>query len=325
MALGQPTPGELPVLAPMLATPATELPRDQTAWAFEVKWDGMRVVAYLPGDGRLRLVSRNRLQVAFRYPELEELSALLPGTDLILDGEIIAPDRAGRPSFGRLQERMHLNGPAAIRAGARRTPVALMLFDVLWASGELLTGHPYTARRHRLEDLGLEAERISVPPIWEGHGDEAARWTGEMGLEGVMAKRLTSVYRPGVRSRDWLKIKHQTTEELRIGGWIPAGPRATEVKSLLVGVDEGALLRYCGAVGSGFTQVERRRLGAVLSRLQTTEPPFVNARQALDRPEPVRWVRPVLTARVEFREWTDSGYLRQPVWRGLSGGNREVP
>jgi bifunctional non-homologous end joining protein LigD len=301
----------------MLASTGTALPRDQAAWAFEVKWDGMRVLAYLPGDGRLRLVSRRGTDVTARYPELADLPRLLPGTGAVLDGEIVAFDERGRPSFARLQERMPLESPAAIRAGARTTPVALMLFDVLWVGGEPLTGLPYTARRLRLAALELEAERVSVPPAWEGEGETAARWTAEMGLEGVMAKRLASPYRPGARSRDWVKIKHGLTADVRVGGWVPAGPRGAGLKSVLVGVDEPGGLRYCGAVGSGFTVEGRRVLAETLRGLAAPGPPFTNARQARDRPGPLRWARPVLAAEVAFTGWTAQGLLRQPVWRGL--------
>lgn len=310
-------PAVLPVFAPMLATLGTALPPDQSAWAFEVKWDGMRTLAYLPGDGGLRLVTRRGIDVTARYPELAGLPRLLPGTDAVLDGEIVAFDREGRPSFARLQERMPLESRSAIRAGALTTPVALMVFDLLWARGERLTPLPYTARRRRLEELEIEAERVSVPPAWEGEGETAAEWTAGMGLEGVMAKRLASPYRPGERSRDWVKIKHRLFVDVRVGGWIPAGPRGTALKSVLVGVDEPAGLRYCGAVGSGFTQDGRRRLVRTLEGIAAPAPPFANAREAASRTGPVRWVRPVLAAEVECRGWTSGGLLWQPVWRGL--------
>jgi bifunctional non-homologous end joining protein LigD len=312
------SPFSLPELSPMLATPGT-LPADQARWAFEVKWDGIRVLAYLPGDGRWRLVSRNRHDVTARYPELEVLPGLLAGTDAVLDAEVIALDARGRPSFGRLQERMGLNDAAAVEVAMRRTPVSLMVFDVLWASGRLVTALPYTTRRELLEGLGLDSGPVGTPPAWPGDGDTAVAWTREAGLEGVMAKRLESPYRPGTRTRDWVKVKHRRTLDVRVGGWIAADPGATVIKSLLVGTEEAAGLRYCGAVGTGFTQRERSWYAQRLRGLERPATPFVNPGQALERGFPVRWVEPVLAGEVEFAELTAAGQLRMPVWRGLRG------
>jgi bifunctional non-homologous end joining protein LigD len=314
------SPFALPELSPMLATPGT-LPPDQARWAFEVKWDGIRVLAYLPGDGRWRLVSRNRHDVTARYPELEVLPGLLPATDVVLDGEVVAMDARGRPSFGRLQERMGLNDTAAIRAAMRATPVSLMVFDVLWARGGRVTALPYTARRELLEGLGLDSGPVGTPPAWPGDGDTAMAWTRDTGLEGVMAKRLGSPYRPGTRTRDWVKVKHRRTLDVRVGGWIAADPDATVIKSLLVGTEETAGLRYRGAVGTGFTHRQRGLLAERLRALETPVAPFVNPGQALGRGFPVRWVEPVLTGEVEFAELTATGQMRMPVWRGLRGAD----
>lgn len=336
----------LPVLAPMLATPG-RLPVDESRWAFEVKWDGMRVLVYLPGDGACRLRSRNARDVTDRYPELAVLGQLLSGVDAILDAEIVVLDQDGRPSFARLQERMPLSDATAIRVAARTTPVVLMVFDVLWLAGEQVTHLAYTARRRLLEGMAIaEAgaedagggrglgragstpdgpgssagrDRIAVPPAWLGEGAAAMTWTAGMGLEGVMAKRLASRYRPGVRSPDWIKIKHQLTADVTVGGWVSADAEGVWLKSLLIGVPEPAGLRYCGSVGTGFSQVERRRLAQVLHRLEIETAPFTDVRRAVARSEVVRWVRPVLTGEVEFRAWTAAGMVREPVWRGFTG------
>lgn len=199
----------LPMVQPMLATAATGLPSDPAQWAVEVKWDGMRVTVYLDGAGGLRLLTRNANSATDRYPEAAELLELLPGVDAVLDGEVIATGPDGRPSFGLLQERMTLRRPEAIRAAARTRPVTLLLFDVTWLNGRSLTAMSYQARREALESLALNSDRIMVPPVWPGTEVAAAlEWTAQQGLEGVVAKRLASPYRPGARSKDWIKIKH---------------------------------------------------------------------------------------------------------------------
>ena len=320
MALGR-TLVELPLIRPMLATPGTRLPADPDRWAVEVKWDGVRITAYLDGGAGLRLLTRNANQATERYPEAAELQDLLPvGTDAILDCEIIATGPDGRPSFGRLQERMSLRRPAAIRTGARTFPVTLMLFDVLWLNGRSLVETAYLDRREVLESLPLDGHRVVVPPAWPGsEADAALEWTAQQGLEGVVAKRLTSTYQPGVRSEDWVKFKHTKSLDVTIGGWIPSG---TTVKALLVGVRDGADLRYVGRVGTGFSDAEGRALVGLLSHLAIDRSPFT-AGPALPRTEPIRFVRPEVTGEVDYLDITDAGLLGHPVWRGLRGAHAD--
>ena len=318
-------PVDLPVLDPMLATAGT-LPRDRDQWALECKWDGMRTLAYLDGAGGLRLVTRNGNDATDRYPELGVLPELLPGRDLILDGEIVAFDPSGRPSFGQLQERMTLRKPAAIKSAMHEIPVTLMVFDLLWQDGVRTTDLPYAGRGTLLDSLDLRSRHVHVPPGWPGDAaDEALAWTEAMGLEGVIAKRLNSRYRPGVRSREWIKIKHVHSLDVVVGAWVPGGPDGDMVKALLVGVPGKGGLRYRGAVGTGFSQAERRALAAVLRRLDARTSPFTDPLDGLDRGELVRWVRPELTGEVEFAELTDRGRLRQPVWKGLRGHLQDEP
>ena len=314
-----PTPVELPVLEPMLASPGT-MPSDPDEWLFEVKWDGMRLLSSHDGAGGLRLLSRNGNSATERFPELGELARLLPGRDLILDGEAIAPDDQGRPSFGRLQQRMTLRGAPAIRRATYTVPVSLMVFDLLWLDGASLVDLPYAERRALLEELDLGGAHVHVPPAWPGSmAAEAARWTRERGMEGLVAKRLGSRYRPGVRSPEWVKIKYARALDVVVGGWVPGGPRGTAVKSLLVGVVDPSGLRYVGAVGTGFAEAERRALAGLLHGLECPVSPFSGPPAGLDRGESVRFVRPDLQAEVGYAEFTDRGLLRQPVWRGLRG------
>ncbi|MBH5338157.1 non-homologous end-joining DNA ligase [Streptomyces pactum] len=312
----------LPRLAPMLATPGPLPPRGRTGaaeWAYEVKWDGVRALAELPGDGGVRLVSRSGREVTAAYPDLAGIAP--PGLSAVLDGEIVALDEAGRPDFGRLQQRMGLTRPAAVRTAARTWPVTLMVFDVLHLDGRPTLDLPYTERRRLLEALPLGGPRVAVPPSWPpGQGRAALAWTLEHGLEGVVAKRVGSRYEPGRRSRDWIKTKHVRTVDVRIGGWVPQDAGARAVRSLLVGVPAAGGLVYAGSVGTGFSHAESRRLAGLLRPLEVPDPPFAD-RVVTSPGHPPRWVRPELGGEVEYLEWTRGGRLRAPVWRGL----REPP
>jgi len=305
-----------PQLEPMLATPGV-LPTRPEEFALEVKWDGMRVLARLEA-GELRLLSRAGNPATARYPELAELAALLPGRDAVLDGEVIATDGHGRPSFGVLQERMPLRRPAEIAAAMRRYPVTLMLFDVLWLDGRSLLALPYQERREVLESLPLTGLRVVVPPAWPG--SESARalaWSRAEGLEGLIAKRLRSRYRPGARSKDWIKIKHVRSLDVVIGGWVARDPGGRSLKSLLLGRPGPGGLAYVGAVGTGFSEAGRRALTGLLHDLAAPDSPFTGSVTDIDRGEPLRFVRPELTAEVEYLGIGSGGSLRQPVWKGL--------
>ncbi|MEA2185041.1 MAG: bifunctional non-ous end joining protein LigD [Solirubrobacteraceae bacterium] len=302
-------------LVPMLARSGT-LPRDDENWAYEVKWDGVRAICHSE-PGRMRLHSRNLLDITPRYPELGRLNRALSHHRAILDGEVVALDADGRPSFGALQRRMHVGSESAVRRLARDTPVTYMIFDLLWLDGHSLMELPYAERRARLEELDLkEGERWRVPDHVVGHGAELLAATAEQGLEGVIAKRLDSPYEPGRRSANWLKIKNFARQEVVVGGWMPGeGRRRDRIGSLLVGVGEDDGLRYAGRVGTGFTEQELDRLAGLLGPLQRDDSPF-----APGVPKPPRdavFVDPRLVAEVEFREWTDSGQLRAPSYKGL--------
>ena len=318
-----PGPTGPPSLKPMLATPGP-LPSRPEEFALEEKWDGMRVIARLDGAGGLRLLSRKGNQATARYPELAELAALLPGREAVLDGEVIATDERGRPSFGALQERMPLQRPAEIAAAVRRTPVTLMLFDVLWLDGRSLLEQPYRQRRAALESLQAAGRRVAVPVAWPGTAAaQALAWTREQGLEGVIAKRLDAPYRPGARSRDWIKIKHVRSIDVVVGGWVARDPEGRVLKSLLLGLPGPAGLAYAGAVGSGLSEAERRSLPGLLRALAVPDSPFTAAVGDIDRGEPLRFVRPELAAEVEYAGFGSAGSLRQPVWKGLRGSRHE--
>ncbi|MEY9847393.1 non-homologous end-joining DNA ligase [Streptacidiphilus sp. MAP5-3] len=315
MAARPRTPVALPAYTPMLATTAP-LPRDVSHWAAEVKWDGMRVLVYVPGDGTVTVRSRTGGDATERYPELTGVAELLGDRAAVLDGEVVALGADGAPSFGALQERMSLRRPAQIQVARHDTPVTLMAFDLLNAGGHDLTHEPYTRRRTLLTELGLDEGPVRTPPSWIGDLGAAVEWTEAYGIEGIVAKRLDSLYQPGHRSRAWIKHKHRRHVDVRVGGWL-ANERG-ELRSVLVGLPEPRGLRYLGAVGSGMGVNEAADLAEVLRSLELDRSPFVATPTDLGRPDStVHWASPALAAEVEYAELTAGGILRQPVWKGL--------
>ena len=300
-------------LAPMLAV-SGDLPRDDRGWAYEMKWDGMRVLLRVEG-GRLQATSRNGNDVTARFPELRGLGEALGTVEAVLDGEVVAFDEAGRPRFERLQPRIHVAAPAKARQLASENPVVVMLFDVLWLEGHATIALPYRERRRLLERLALAGPAWQTPPTHEGDGAAVRRTAEELGLEGVVAKRLDSPYRPGERSDAWRKVKVTNGQELVVGGWLAGkGRLAGGLGSLLVGYyDDGGGLRYAGRVGSGIDDTTRGTLEAALADERRATSPFEHAPRL---PDPV-WVEPTLVVEVEFAEWTSVGSLRAPRFKGV--------
>ena len=301
--------------APMLATlGTTQTLRSEKDWAFEMKWDGYRAIAEVR-DGVVRLLSRNGNDLTAAWPEFDELAEAIDG-DAIVDAEIVALNKAGRPDFSRLQSRAKLTKKAEVAKARESTPAHLFIFDILERDGESLAGRSYDERRAALLDAVTERGAIRVPPAFEGDLDSAVASSLELGLEGVMAKKRDALYRPGRRSDDWIKIKHHRSQEVVVVGWRPgAGNRSHRVGSLLLGIPTDDGLRYIGRVGTGFTEKELDELRVRLSRMQrSTSPvsdvPGPDARDA-------HWVTPKLVGEVEFAEWTPTGRLRQASWRGL--------
>ncbi|HEU4658216.1 MAG TPA: DNA ligase D [Capillimicrobium sp.] len=302
-------------LVPMLAKaghlpPASEADR----WAFEIKWDGVRALVFSE-PGRIRLLSRNGRDVTGGYPELRPLNRALSHHSAILDGEIVAFDADGRPSFGRLQQRMHVRGESQVRRLAKDHPVVLVLFDLLWLDGHSLMGLPYDERRAWLEALELTGPAWQTPAAHHGDGAALLQATAAQGLEGLIAKRRDSVYEPGRRTTCWIKVKNVNRQEVVIAGWEPGeGRRENRIGALVVGVHDepGGPLRYAGKVGTGFTEAMLDELRARLEPLRTDERPFGRS-----GPRKAIWVRPELLAEVEFTEWTSDGMLRHPSFKGL--------
>ncbi len=300
-------------VVPMLARLGT-LPADQERWSFEVKWDGVRAIAYAR-PGRLRLESRNLNEITGTYPEVRSILDDLGMSEAVLDGEIVAFDEQGKPSFERLQRRMHVTSPAAVRRLAASIPVVYAIFDLLYLDGHSLIGLPYTERRARLEELELGGRAWRVPAAHPGEGTQLFEATREQGLEGVVAKRLDSRYEPGGRSGAWLKVKHTLRQELVIGGWIPGeGRRAERIGALLMGYYRGDDFVYAGRVGTGFTDRFLSELEVRLRRLSRDSSPFTTGPKL---PRNAVFVEPSLVAEIEFREWTADRVMRAPSFKGL--------
>jgi bifunctional non-homologous end joining protein LigD len=315
-AAPEPAAGAAP--KPMLASAAEPLELDdEEEWAFEMKWDGIRAVVEVAG-GAVRILTRNSNDVTAGYPELTEaLAASYPERSMVLDGEIVALDSSGRPSFGRLQQRMGLQKPREVEAARASTKVDLMVFDVLSLDGRSLVRQPYLERRRILADTLPESSGpVHVPPVFDGDLEHAVAASRQLGLEGVMAKKREGVYSPGRRSRTWLKIKHTAAQEVVIVGWRPGkGRRAAQVGSLLMAVpDADGTLHYAGRVGTGFSEKELTAITERLARLERKTAPLADV-PAVDARD-ARWVTPRLVGEVEFHEWTATGRLRQPSWRG---------
>jgi bifunctional non-homologous end joining protein LigD len=299
---------------PMKAKLATDIPRDAASYGFEFKWDGIRAVAFSSG-GRLRLQSRSFEDVTARYPELREMGAAIGSREVVLDGEVIAVDKNGRPSFELLQGRMGLSSETDIRHKMREVPVGYVIFDLLYLDGHSTMQLPYGERRRLLEALKLKGRFWQTPPATAGDGETTLAASRELGLEGVMAKRLESSYQPGKRSDAWLKIKNHQGQELVIAGWLPgAGSREGRIGALLVGFYDGPKLVYAGKVGTGFTEKMLARLQSLLEPLRRPTSPFDEGAKP---PKGAIFTEPRLVGEFEFSEWTRSGQLRQPSFKGL--------
>ncbi|MBI2766613.1 MAG: DNA ligase D [Chloroflexi bacterium] len=310
-------------IEPMLAR-QSELPRDDAAYGFEIKWDGIRAILFSEG-GRIHIQSRNLLDITKQYPELHELGESLGAHEAILDGEIVSLDADGIPSFARLQNRMGVAREADVRRRMHEYPATYMVFDLLYLDGHPVMHLPYTERRKLLESLELDGPSWKTPAYHAGDGKAMLAATAARGLEGVVAKRLDGLYEPGKRSGAWLKTKNNLGQEFVIGGWTPgAGSRQDTLGALLIGyydrtpADAEASgkpqrLHFAGKVGTGFTDEFFRGLIPRLQQMERKDSPFDHG-----IPEAgARFVEPRLVAQVRFTEWTRAGTLRHPAFLGL--------
>lgn len=308
-------------LKPMLSKGGA-LPQNNEAYAYEIKWDGVRAVLHSQ-RGKIDIVSRNVLSITHRYPELQQLGETITEHDVVLDGEIIATDEHGRPSFSRLQERMGLNAANDIQRRLESVPVIYMIFDILYLDGRSLIGLPYHERRRLLEQMELVGPSWQTPPYFTGEGSIVLDACRQQRLEGLIAKKLSSKYEPGRRSGEWLKVKVRPRQEFVIGGWLPGeGAREGHIGSLLVGYferpastgDDLGKLHYAGRVGTGFSDTSLMQLEEAMRHLASNNCPFGDMDSSL---RSAVYVDPILVGEVEFAEWTHKNTLRQPSFKGL--------
>jgi bifunctional non-homologous end joining protein LigD len=304
-----------PPYAPMLAEGGWK-PFDRDGWWFEPKFDGIRSITSMATD-RTRLITRNGRDVTDKYPELLMVHELVNQVNAVLDAEIVAFDEDGKNSFEALQQRMNLSNEREIKRIAQKIPVALVAFDLLWLDGQDLTGLTLEERRELLETIVETDHRLQVITHVEREGKAFVQAARELGLEGVVAKRVGSRYQPGRRSPDWRKIKLTNTQDCVILGWTPGqGGRTGSFGALLVGAYDDGVLRWIGQVGTGFTQ---KTLDLVLERLT----PLVRPSPPGDDPElagvrGATFVEPNVVCEVEYLEITkSSNKMRAPSFKGL--------
>ncbi|AYE97593.1 ATP-dependent DNA ligase [Mycobacterium paragordonae] len=290
-------------LAPMLTTHGSVTGLKKGPWAFEGKWDGYRLLVNAD-HGDLALRSRSGRDVTGEFPQLRSVAADLADHHVVLDGEVVALDQHGVPSFHQMQNRV------------RATRIEFWAFDLLYLDGRSLLRAKYSDRRRLLETLG-EAGDLIVPELLPGDGDEALQYSAKQGWEGVVAKKRDSTYQPGRRSASWIKDKHWNTQEVVIGGWRQGeGGRGGGIGALVVGIPGPDGLQFAGRVGTGFTDRDLANLKKTLAPLHTDESPFSTKLPARDA-RGVTFVRPSLVGEVRYSEWTPDNRLRQPSWRGL--------
>ena len=279
-------------------------------WLFEIKWDGVRALAWIQ-DGELTLRARHGADITKRYPELGALPEALTAREAILDGEIVALDATGHSNFGRLQERMHVRAPA--KHLTEQVPVVFYIFDLLYCDGYDLRGAPLLQRKQLLQRVLHTSDRFRYADHQLERGKELFELASQNGLEGIVAKRTNSRYASG-RSLNWLKLKVVQTLDAVIAGWTAARTTALPLGSLLLGLYQDKKLRFVGHVGSGFDAKKLEELASKLNDLKTSICPFDTEPETNEK---AFWVKPELVARVKFGAWTQDEVLRHPVFLGL--------
>jgi bifunctional non-homologous end joining protein LigD len=300
---------------PMLATPEKD-PFDDPKWSYEIKLDGFRTMA-LVRNGKVKLLSRRGNDATRQFPELSQLAILYRGADAVLDGEVVAVDEEGRPSFGLLQERTGWKGGRSSTEPHPYIPIIYYCFDVLHAGGHSLVDVPLFERRRLLRAQLLDGPSVRLLDSFAGDDGKllfaAAKQAGQ---EGIVAKRLASRYQAGKRSKDWLKIKAIRTQSCAIVGYTPPQGGRKYFGSLAVGVLVRGRMTYAGQVGSGFDEATLKAIQAAVDPLPGGAAPDVT--HSDPAPRDVTWVTPALVCEVKYNEWTREGVLRQPTFLGMN-------
>ena len=303
-----------PAMKPMLAEAGHDA-FDSPEWTFEPKLDGVRTLAYVSTDGT-RLFSRTARDQTAQYPELGNLATYVLGVHAVLDGEIVALDAKGQPSFGLLQQRINLGSVTEIEQIRKSIPVHFYVFDILWLDGRNLCPDPLTERRRVLHEVVTQAGPIAFALSVDGNGKEFFQAAKNLGIEGIIGKKLDSIYEPGRRSKHWRKIKAMKTLDCVVLGWTPgSGSRSHTFGALLVGAYDDGALRWIGQVGTGFSGQLLADLQRRLESIEVADPPISDP--ALKAVKGARWVRPELVCEVTYLEITSGGKLRAPSFRGL--------
>jgi bifunctional non-homologous end joining protein LigD len=303
-------------LSPMLAT-LSDRPFSDPHWLFEIKWDGVRALAFIH-NGELKLRARSGNDITANYPELQQLPKLLAASDAIFDGEIAVLDDRGRSNFEKLQERMHVRNPSPNLVA--EFPVVFFAFDLLYCDGYDLRESPLVERKQLLQKLLHSSANIRFSDHQLEKGRELFELAKENGLEGIVAKRIDSRY-VSDRSPHWLKLKTSHTLDAVIGGWTAPRGAGLPFGSLLLGLYEGEKLRFAGHVGSGFNTQSHKKIFAKLQALHSDRCPFA---EPPDSNEKANWVRPELVARVRYSSWTDEHRLRHPVFLAIRDDAKPV-
>lgn len=297
-------------------------PFDSTEHFFELKWDGIRAMAFLE-EGRLRLLSRTSRDITASFPELADLPGQVGARGVVLDGELVCLDSDGRPSFPLLQRRLS----AAGRRGGRDNPVHFIAFDLLYLEGRSVMAEPLYSRKGRLHEIVRPSDMAQVCDLVDGDGAAFFQATCQHGLEGIVAKEKSSPYLPGRRSRHWLKVKRVRESEFVIGGYtFSGGNRGSGVSrgsggnrgafdSLLLGLyDDDKRLVFVGQVSAGLSRAAARDLGLDLQRIHVEECPFGSLPRV---PRLMFWCRPQVVCQVEYGEFSEDGELTYPMFKAL--------
>jgi DNA ligase D-like protein (predicted ligase) len=282
-------------------------PFDSTEHIFELKWDGMRALAFIEG-GELKLLSRNARNITSHFPELGPMPQLVNSDSVVLDGEIVCLDEENRPSFSRLQQRLQSKRVSRPRIN----PAHFIAFDVLYVKGRSVMKEPLIQRKKRLSEVLQPTELIQACEYVEAEGTAFFQATCELGLEGIMAKDKSSTYLPGKRTPHWLKVKRVRESEFVVGGYSFGGNRKELFSSLLLGLyDDQQNLVYVGSVGTGFSQPEAKLIYSVLQQFHISDCPFSTIP---DVKRLIHWCEPALVCQVEYGEFTVDGKLRYPIY-----------